>query len=139
MPTQVIVRNFPKAITYKRLYPLFGGEKSVLVLDGEPWRRQRTAFNPGFSFQHLRTLIPLFVANTHRLVHKLSAAAESGEVVPLHRLLTILTLNIICDVVLAKDFDLLSDKVEPELHTALNKIINLLQWYNRNPGFGWTR
>jgi hypothetical protein len=40
--------------------------------------------------------VPVFVAKTRGLMQRLDAAAGSGAVVPLHELVTLLTMDIIC-------------------------------------------
>jgi hypothetical protein len=42
------VRNYPKSPYYAATEPILGAS-SMLLTEGEAWREQRTAFNPGFS------------------------------------------------------------------------------------------
>jgi cytochrome P450 len=70
-----------------------------VLSEGEAWAAQREVFNPGFSSTFLRQCLPSFVACTRRLVSRLDAAAESREVVRLHHLAVLTTLEVICKVV----------------------------------------
>jgi cytochrome P450 len=94
----LVTKNYPKSFTYDSFYPLIGGKKSILVSSGNIWHEQRMAFNPGFHYQYLKNLVPIFASNTQRLVSILEKKCTTQEVVPMHLLLTQLTMDIICQV-----------------------------------------
>lgn len=71
------------------------GPQSMVLTAGEPWRRQREAFNPGFSATFLRAALPRFQACADRLAARLEAAAGAGEVAHMHDLLILTTLEVI--------------------------------------------
>lgn len=79
------------------LLPLLGPQSLVLTA-GEPWRRQREAFNPGFSAAFLRAALPGFLECSARLAACLETAAEEVEVVRMHDLAVQTTLEVICQV-----------------------------------------
>lgn len=79
------------------LLPVLGPQSMVLTA-GEVWQRQRDAFNPGFSAAFLRAALPGFLACAGRLAGRLDAAAAAGEVVRMHDLAVLTTLEVICEV-----------------------------------------
>lgn len=70
----------------------------MVITAGEEWRRQREAFNPGFSSTFLRAALPGFADCGERLVAELGRAAQAGEVVLMHELAILTTLEVICQV-----------------------------------------
>ncbi|GFH28564.1 uncharacterized protein HaLaN_27074, partial [Haematococcus lacustris] len=61
-----MVHNYPKSPTYDGLHP-FVGRKSLVVSEAGVWAKQRKAFNPGFQYQFLKDLVPVFTAKTQLL------------------------------------------------------------------------
>lgn len=95
------VRNYHKSPRYQDLLPLLGAQSMVLS-EGEDWRAQRDAFNPGFSSTFLRAALPGFVDCTKHLITRLEQAADDGQVVFMHYLAVAVTLEVICKVLMTK-------------------------------------
>ena len=72
-------------------------------MQGEEWKQIRKRFNPGFQPRHLYSLTPTIVAQTETFVSKLKDAANTGEVVPMARLTSALTIDIITEIAMQKD------------------------------------
>lgn len=89
------VLQYHKSPRYKDLLPVLGSQ-SMVMSEGHTWKAQRDAFNPGFSSSFLKTALPGFIGCTEHLVERLEAAAESREVVQLHHLTVLTTLEVIC-------------------------------------------
>lgn len=70
----------------------------MVTSEGHAWKVQREAFNPGFSSSFLKSALPGFISCTEHLVQRLDAAAESQQVVLLHHLTVLTTLEVICKV-----------------------------------------
>jgi hypothetical protein len=91
------VLQYHKSPRYKDLLPVLGSQ-SMVMSEGHTWKAQRDAFNPGFSSSFLKTALPGFISCTEHLVQRLDAAAEQKEVVQLHHLTVLTTLEVICKV-----------------------------------------
>jgi cytochrome P450 len=81
------------------LRPLLGDDNMVAV-SGEMWKKLRAMFNPGFSLNHLMTLVPGIVDNTLTFVETMNNFAKKGSVFELEEEATRLTVDIIGKVVL---------------------------------------
>lgn len=95
--------SLPKSNTLQALTKLIG-DKSLLILEGEEWRTLRRRFNKGFAPAHLNTLIPLIVSKTRIFVDKLKNLAEDHSAFELAGLAADLTLDVITQVAIDKDF-----------------------------------
>lgn len=80
------------------LVPLLGRDDMVST-NGELWKRWRTMFNPGFSTQHLMTLVPGIVDDVLVYVDKLNEHVDMGDVFRLEEETTRLTIDVIGKVV----------------------------------------
>jgi hypothetical protein len=89
------VLQYHKSPRYKDLLPVLGSQ-SMVMSEGHTWRVQRDAFNPGFSSSFLKTALPGFISCTEHLIQQLEAAADQKEVVQLHHLTVLTTLEVIC-------------------------------------------
>jgi cytochrome P450 len=69
---------WPKSPLYQDLEPLLGA-KSLVLTEGDEWREQRTAFNPGFSGAFLRVGFGGFCDAARELVAALDAVAAANE------------------------------------------------------------
>ncbi len=56
------------------------GESSMVITEGEQWRRQREAFNPGFSSTFLRAALPGFQVGGWASARRLPCQATGGRV-----------------------------------------------------------
>ncbi|GAX76417.1 hypothetical protein CEUSTIGMA_g3862.t1 [Chlamydomonas eustigma] len=136
----LLTKNYPKSFTYSSFYSLIGGKKSLITSEGEAWHQLRQIFNPGFHYQYLKSLVPVFTSNTDRLLRILERKSVSQEVVPMHLLLTKLTLGIICEVVLGEPFEVLKEEgPEHSLYSSYMELMNIVVWYLNSPGIEWTR
>lgn len=70
----------------------------MVTSEGHVWRGQRDAFNPGFSSSFLKAALPGFISCTEHLVERLDKAAEKEDVVLMHLLAILTTLEVICKV-----------------------------------------
>jgi cytochrome P450 len=86
--------SLPKSPTMAGLNPLVG-RHSVLMLEGEEWKALRRRFNPGFSPQHLMTLLPCILDKTQVFLRHLDGFCASGEEFCLEPLTINLTFDII--------------------------------------------
>jgi cytochrome P450 len=97
LPEVYEVLQYHKSPRYKDLLPVLGSQ-SMVMSEGHVWKAQRDAFNPGFSSSFLKTALPGFISCTEHLVQRLEAAADQREVVQLHHLTVLTTLEVICKV-----------------------------------------
>lgn len=87
------------------LVPLVGKDDMVSS-NGGLWKRWRTMFNPGFSSQHLMTLVPGIVDDVQVYVEKLNEHADKDDVFRLEEETTRLTIDVIGKVVLDLHFNM---------------------------------
>ncbi|GAX76407.1 hypothetical protein CEUSTIGMA_g3852.t1, partial [Chlamydomonas eustigma] len=137
----LVTKNYPKSFTYDSFYFLIGGKKSILVSGGNLWHEQRMVFNPGFHYQYLKNLVPIFASNTERLVSILDKRCVTQEVVSMHLLLTKLTMDIICEVVLGVTFNVLTEEEgrTSELYSSFKELMDNILWFFKRQGIEWTR
>lgn len=95
--------SLPKSNTLQALKKLIGAE-SLLILEGEEWRCLRKRFNKGFAPAHLNTLLPLVVSKTKVFIDKLKGLARNHESFELMSLASDLTMDVITQVAIDKDF-----------------------------------
>lgn len=105
------------------LIPLLGHDDMVSS-NGESWKRWRTMFNPGFSSQHLTTLVPGIVDDVLVYVEKLNEHADKGDVFRLEEATTRLTIDVIGKVVLDVHFNM--QRGENPCIEALREQVHLL-------------
>ena len=73
--------NLPKSkYSYSALKPVVGAY-SLVVIDGEQWKKLRTMFNPAFAPSHLEKMIPAIIEESEVFVKKLDQSVESGGVI----------------------------------------------------------
>lgn len=81
------------------LQPLTGKE-DLVTLEGASWKRWRTIFNPGFSANHISTLIPGMVEEVGIFKTILAKHAKKGNMFYLEEASLNLTIDIIGRVVM---------------------------------------
>ena len=81
------------------LRPLTGKE-DLVTLEGAAWKRWRTIFNPGFSANHISTLIPGMVEEVEIFKALLEKHARNGNMLYLEEASLSLTIDIIGRVVM---------------------------------------
>ncbi|KAK5069613.1 hypothetical protein LTR64_008294 [Lithohypha guttulata] len=80
------------------------GKQSLVLIEGDNWRTQRRRFNKGFAPAHLHSLVPLIVSKTRIFLDRLKKHVEKGDAFPLKELTTDLTIDVITQVAIDKDF-----------------------------------
>ncbi|EME42887.1 hypothetical protein DOTSEDRAFT_153057 [Dothistroma septosporum NZE10] len=105
------------------LEPLVG-EDDMVSSDGQAWSKWRKMFNPGFSSQHLMTLVPGIVDDVLIYVKKLTNYAERNQVFRLEEDTTRLTVDVIGKVTLDLRFDM--QRTDNPCIMALREQVNLL-------------
>ncbi|KAL1848924.1 hypothetical protein Daus18300_013433 [Diaporthe australafricana] len=80
------------------------GPTSILPSQGEHWKQLRKQFNPGFSPQHIMTMLPIILEKSSIFIDCLENLASSSQPFSLIQLAGNLTFDIICSVVMDKDF-----------------------------------
>ncbi|GBF92932.1 cytochrome P450 [Raphidocelis subcapitata] len=155
------VQQLHKSPRYADLLPLLGA-KSLLLTEGEVWRAQRDAFNPGFASAFLRDAVPQFVEAARHLVARLDAAADaaeaearagggsgaadggaaSGAVVKMHDLAILVTLEIILSVGFGERIDFLDPKGPGVQHPLFDSFVKLgrhVSFFLDNPALNFLK
>ncbi len=83
----------------KLIVPLVG-EESLVLIEGQKWKKWRAAFNPGFSAGHLMTLVPGIVDTGTIFTEILTEHANNGNVFRLEEAATNLTVDVIGKIVM---------------------------------------
>lgn len=91
IPKDKGLRHFLKPLT---------GEEDLVTLEGAAWKRWRAIFNPGFSANHISTLIPLMVEEVDIFKAILRKHAEKSDMFYLEEASLNLTIDIIGRVVM---------------------------------------
>lgn len=61
-----------------------------MTIEGEYWKKLRKMFNPAFAPSHLETMVPAIVQESEVFVEKLNRVADTGEIVKMNDLTTVL-------------------------------------------------
>jgi cytochrome P450 len=94
--------SYPKPPIHLDFRPLLGNT-SIISVAGEQWKALRKRYNPGFSPQHLRNLVPEIVKETLVFVDKLERSVNKE--ITLGDFTTSLTVDIICTVIFGHSFN----------------------------------
>ncbi|KAK4226013.1 putative cytochrome P450 E-class, group I [Podospora fimiseda] len=81
------------------------GPTSMITKNGEAWKEVRKRFNPGFSPQHLMSLLPCILDKTSIFVDRLEEWAKTDQEFKLTKALIDLTFDIIGAVVMDVNFE----------------------------------
>ncbi|KAK4621296.1 Cytochrome P450 monooxygenase [Fulvia fulva] len=100
------------------------GEGDMISADGHEWNKWRKMFNPGFSSQHLMSLVPGMVDDVLVYIEKLNDHAARKQVFRLEEDTTRLTVDVIGKVTLDLRFNL--QRTNHPCIVALREQINLL-------------
>ncbi|KAJ8132862.1 hypothetical protein O1611_g762 [Lasiodiplodia mahajangana] len=100
----------PPKVSFKHLEHLVG-PTSILSSHGDEWKMLRKRFNPGFSPQHLGTLLPCILDRTLPFISHLDHFARTQDEFPLVSLIVDLTFDIIGSVIM--DVDLEAQHLDP--------------------------
>jgi cytochrome P450 len=112
----VVKQSMPKHVEVDKFLQNFGGPGNLVSSEGALWKKWRSAFNPGFSAQHLMSLVPVMIDECDVFIKVLSQRARKNELFRMERDSTRLTVDIIGKVVL--DIDLKSQQGPNELVDA---------------------
>lgn len=114
----------------------FAGQRNLVVMEGEEWKRWRGIFNSGFSATNLAKHVPAIVRETEKFTTFLSEKAASQEVFSMEPVAVDLTVEIIGHVILGNAF---TSQVEGQNYkTGLR---DQIYWVSigTKPGFGAIR
>lgn len=103
-PSQLFPLSTPKSPTWTHMIPIIG-KRAITSLEGQEWKDLRKKYNPGFTTQHLWTLLPLVLERMGPFVRYLDQFALSGEEFALEKLISNLTFDVIGAAVLESDFN----------------------------------
>ena len=95
--TEHVLPKFPAIKDY--LHPLANG-KDIVSMDGQEWKYWRSIFNPGFSANHLMTLVTDIVRETTVFCEVLQSHAREQDIFPMKTLTDNLAMDVIGKVVL---------------------------------------
>lgn len=129
----------PKSPTWRHMIPIIG-ETSIIGQEGQDWKDLRKRYNPGFSPQHLWTLLPLILESMAPFLKYLDEFSTSGEAFSLEQLMSNLTLDIIVAAVMGAELNAqqLDSSKQGELARLFTEIVktyhdeksNLPWWLN---------
>lgn len=91
IPKDKGLRHFLKPLT---------GEEDLVTLEGAAWKRWRAIFNPGFSANHIMTLIPGMIEEVKIFKNIMEKHAMSREIFYLEEASLSLTIDIIGRVIM---------------------------------------
>ena len=98
-------QNLPKSPLETDFLDMFLGTNNMLSLEGDHWKSLRSIFNPGFSANHLMTMVPYIVDASTVFYDVLRGKAQTNDLFQLEEAATHVTIDIIGKVVLDCDFD----------------------------------
>lgn len=108
-----VKQSLPKHPAVEEFMQHIGGPGNLVSSEGAEWKKWRSAFNPGFSANHLMSLVPAIVDDVLVFNDIMTKHAENNDLIRMERALTSLTVDIIGKVVL--DISLDSQKGPNEL------------------------
>eukprot|EP01134_Creolimax_fragrantissima_P003934 CFRG3934T1 len=131
-------RNEPKPDILYWCFMFAMGPKSILVSKGDMHKQQRKAFNPGFSSQFLRTIVPAFKDRVSVFCDDLRIAADNNKVVVVHDMTVKLTCEIIMKVAFNTAIDVQGeDKECHEIYNMLKELMDTAAYYSDKPQLRW--
>ncbi len=89
------IHSLPKAKLVKDEFKYLTGNKDLVTLDGQEWKRWRSILNPGFSAKNIVSMIPALLEEVAIFKDFLRKVAKTGEVFPLEKPLTDMTMDVI--------------------------------------------
>ncbi|KAI0024607.1 cytochrome P450 [Xylariomycetidae sp. FL0641] len=121
------------------------GPTAILAANGEEWKQLRKRFNPGFAPQHLITFLPCILDKASSFLDHLDRFAQSNQSFSLVQLSGNLTFDIICGVVMDRDFGAQDSDRQNEFLRAYHELFQSyaseqvdLPWY-LTPRTEWKR
>lgn len=119
-----VKQSLPKHPLTEDFTEPLGGRMNLVTYYGQQWKTWRSAFNPGFSFAHLMTMVPGIVDDVSVFCEILEQKARTNELFRLEKHATRLTIDIILKVVLDLRVD--SQRGENELVSAFESQVRWL-------------
>lgn len=92
--------SIPKFKGLRQFLRPLTGEEVLVTMEGPVWKRWRGVFNPGFSLNHIMSLVPSIVEEVTIFKNVLQAHAEKGDMFQLEELSLNLTIDVIGRVVM---------------------------------------
>ena len=98
--------SLPKHTLTKQHLRNLTGKKSIVTSEGAEWKMLRTMFSPGFSPNHLMSLVPdIIVKHVQVFRYRLQQVAILGETIKLHEKAVSVTVDVIGEILLGKNLD----------------------------------
>ena len=94
-------KQIPKDRGFRQFLQPIAGDEGLAVLEGAAWKYWREIFNPGFSANHISTLIPGMIEEVQIFKQLLEKHARSGDMLYLEEASLNLTIDIIGRVVMS--------------------------------------
>ena len=92
--------SLPKSGELRRWIRPLAGNKDLVSLEGQPWKKWRNINNPGFSASHLMSLTPQILREVLTFCEILRERAQAGVAMPLEEATVNLTMDTIGRVIL---------------------------------------
>ncbi|MFD0360810.1 cytochrome P450 [Nocardia sp. GCM10030253] len=121
---QVLVGNaakYEKGISYQSLNYLLG--PGLLTSGGELWKRQRALIKPAFARRHVDTEIPLMVECGQRMLTRLDALAEHGDVFDMVPEVMGFAADVVCRAVMGADIDGVLPQIEDDVREGVSWVM----------------
>lgn len=134
--------SLPKAPFLKAYLGSFLGKRSMALAEGAEWKRLRAMFNPGFSRSHIMSLVPNMTNHIQIFREKLMSSAKSGGVVLLQEQASLMSIDIIGQVVLGVNLgsQLGYGRLARQFSLTVAAIKPHVDWFGRlwnAPSFRW--
>ena len=117
--------NYHKGPNYQLLSKFIG--RSVLVTEGDEWRRQRRTMNPHFKRTSLNGFADMMVETTATMLARWETYVESGEAIDMVPEMMGLTLSIVCKALFHVDISGEMSELGKALSTILSFGTNRIQ------------
>ncbi|MFG1793116.1 cytochrome P450 [Nocardia sp. NPDC049149] len=121
---QVMVTNvdgYAKGISYRSLDHLLG--PGLLTSDGPLWHRQRALIKPAFGRKHVTDEVPLMVECADRMLAKIAAHADTGEVFDLVPVVMGFAADVVCRAVMGADVAGLMPRIEEDVRDGVDWVM----------------
>ncbi len=109
--------HYHKSHFYNVLKPFLGN--SMLLTEGDLWRRQRQETTPIFTTRNFETMVPEMVAATETMLQRWQESAQAGKSIDLN----FETMNFTLDILLRTLFHESRDGVAGSMQTAITTLL----------------
>lgn len=92
--------SLPKSPVVTNWIRPLADNQDLVSLEGQPWKKWRHVYNPGFGASHLITILPYIVGEVVTFRDILREKARTGDVFPIEEITVNLTMDVIGKVVL---------------------------------------